>query len=783
MENYGRYEIIEKIATGGMAEIFLARSNAFNRGDGLFALKRIRRSYSTETHFVSRFIDEARICLELDHPNIVRVLDFGQLDGAYFMAMEFVDGFDVAVVMRALYDAQSVIPPPIAARIACEVAKGLHYAHTKEDGGGAPLNIVHRDISPQNILLSKEGDVKVADFGIAAARNKVALTTPGTVLGKLAYMSPEQATGGDVDCRADLWGLGVLLHEMLTCHPLFHGQGGAAAIARAMQETIPPPKARVADLPPALDAVVMQLLQHNKDARPASAKEAADAIAHACGDAIASSDDLAAYLSQLPLARPAAEPSDGTRELVASARTRVRSAPGSLESQLAAGRETLDDDAKEVLARFAADANLWRLVELGDRLARVHDAGASATYRTAAIVFAARGYLVQAVCALDGARGLMHPAERREEFLMLAHLARGDADPLENIIRSVGGERYLPILKDLHPEVFEHQDATRVCTPLFGHLTPKNFAKLAESARVHLVAPDTIVIQEGDPSHSLYAIGTGRFIATCTIDADPLEHLGRDAEAHLDNDAAGALLASATASIEDLPGSVTSKSEQRFESEQPRRASLAAFSDGDFFGEFSFLTERPRTATVEAIAPGIIIEVTHEMVDDVLAEEPGAVDPLLSFYKERVVEMTMAKSPIFGLLSVATRKELLRKSELVQLDDEEPIIEEGTRSDDFYFVKAGEVEIFHNEGEMPVFIDKLGQGQFFGEASALTRQPRSASVRAMGDVSLLRFERDALEQLLALEPQLKEKLLAVIASRQHERERLVQEHRALFGAS
>ncbi|HEY1101739.1 MAG TPA: serine/threonine-protein kinase, partial [Myxococcota bacterium] len=254
-EVFGRYELIERIARGGMAEILLARQLTGARR--VCAVKRILPAFSHDVRFVSMFIDEARITIGLAHDNIVRLLDFGQVDGSYFMAMEYVDGTDLASLLRAHTAAGTPLPPIVAAAIIRDVCRGLAHAHALTDAQRHPLNIVHRDVSPHNILLSSSGRVKLTDFGIAAARNKLSLTTPGTVLGKAAYMAPEQAQGLGIDFRTDLWAVGVILWEALAGERLFVAETPVRTLERVIADPILAPSTRRANIPMALDALTM----------------------------------------------------------------------------------------------------------------------------------------------------------------------------------------------------------------------------------------------------------------------------------------------------------------------------------------------------------------------------------------------------------------------------------------------------------------------------------------------------------------------------------------------
>src|SRR4051812_15838230 len=261
-----------------MAEILLARSLNFGGVARTCVIKRILPQYSRDLTFVSMFIDEARITIGLDHKNIVKLYDFGQHDGVYFMAIEYVDGTDLAQMMRAHLQLARGIPAVVAAFVARELCAGVHHAHTLRDHNGRPLGIVHRDISPQNVLMSSSGQVKLTDFGIAAARHKLTLTSPGTVLGKAAYMAPEQATGRPVDYATDVWAIGVILHEMLAGDRLFADDTPLQTVQRVVHDPIEPPSAEEPGVPAALDKVVMRALHRDPKQRYPSAHAMADEL-------------------------------------------------------------------------------------------------------------------------------------------------------------------------------------------------------------------------------------------------------------------------------------------------------------------------------------------------------------------------------------------------------------------------------------------------------------------------------------------------------------------------
>jgi eukaryotic-like serine/threonine-protein kinase len=215
-ERFGNYELIEKVATGGMAEIFHARSIHGQGVQKSVCIKRIHPALSADGVFVGMFIDEARLGVSMVHGNIVPVFDFGCVDGRYYLAMEWVDGLDLAALQGRARVVGVDWPPELAVYVVIEVLEGLAYAHQKRDDRGRPLELVHRDVSPSNILLSLDGQVKLLDFGIARSEAREFQTRTGVIKGKPGYMSPEQAMGGEVDARADVWSCGAVLYELLT---------------------------------------------------------------------------------------------------------------------------------------------------------------------------------------------------------------------------------------------------------------------------------------------------------------------------------------------------------------------------------------------------------------------------------------------------------------------------------------------------------------------------------------------------------------------------------------
>jgi serine/threonine-protein kinase len=259
----GRYRLIDRMAVGGMAEIFLARQTGFEGFEKLVVLKRLRPELVAQPGFLALFLNEARLSAQLGHSNIAQIYDLGRHGDGWFIAMEYVFGRDLR---RAAVKAESkgvVIPLVYAVKIAAEVCAALGYAHRKTDFYGRPLGIVHRDVSPENVVVSFEGTVKVLDFGIAKASGAVETTRAGEVRGKLSYMSPEQCRAEPLDGRSDLFSLGACLYEWLTGHKLFTGETAAGVMEAVTTGRLWRPSYFVPDIPPALEAIVMKALERD----------------------------------------------------------------------------------------------------------------------------------------------------------------------------------------------------------------------------------------------------------------------------------------------------------------------------------------------------------------------------------------------------------------------------------------------------------------------------------------------------------------------------------------
>ncbi|HZH78938.1 MAG TPA: serine/threonine-protein kinase, partial [Archangium sp.] len=314
IENYGKYQLIKRLAMGGMAQIYLARQRGPEGVEKQVVVKRILPHLAENEDFVRMFLDEARIAARLNHPNIVQIFDLGAQDDSFFIAMEYIHGEDLRRVWKKADRAGTPIPVPLVCRIITEACAGLDYAHKRTDGNGKPLGIVHRDISPQNILLTFEGRVKVVDFGIAKAADQATVTRSGVLKGKYSYMSPEQAAGQRVDCRSDVFALGVVLYEMVTNTRLFKRSTDMQTLTAVAECHVTPPSQIAPRVPPELDAIIMKALSREPATRYAEALQLQAALERYLADHeyAASPADLAAFMRQVYADRLAREARAGT---------------------------------------------------------------------------------------------------------------------------------------------------------------------------------------------------------------------------------------------------------------------------------------------------------------------------------------------------------------------------------------------------------------------------------------------------------------------------------------
>ncbi|MBL9037159.1 MAG: serine/threonine protein kinase [Archangium sp.] len=280
LARFGKYALVGPIARGGMAEVTLA----VQEGEGVqgfskvVALKRVLASQSEERAFVQMFLDEARLAARLDHPNIVRIYDVGHFDGRFFLAMEYLPGEDLQRLMQLCDLTGAAVDPDIAAALISSCAEGLHFAHELTDDNGVTVGLVHRDISPSNIIVTHYGHTKIVDFGIAKAASNSFRTEAGVMKGKAAYFAPEQVSRGPLDRRCDVYSLGIVLWELLVGQRLYLRESHAATLAAAAMGEVTEVRAHRPDVEPALEAIVMKALQRDPNERYQTSMELHEAL-------------------------------------------------------------------------------------------------------------------------------------------------------------------------------------------------------------------------------------------------------------------------------------------------------------------------------------------------------------------------------------------------------------------------------------------------------------------------------------------------------------------------
>ena len=259
---FGKYFLTDKIAIGGMAEIYKAKTFGVDGFEKVLAIKKILPHYSADKEFITMLTDEAKLVVNLSHTNIVQVYDLGRVGNDYFISMEYVDSVNLRELTVRASELRLPIPMPVALYVMAEVCKGLDYAHSRRDSQGQPLGIVHRDMSPQNVLVSFEGEVKIVDFGIAKAALNISQTNVGTLKGKVTYMSPEQAVGKALDYRTDIFSCGIVLYELLTGKRLFKGETQLEVLKKIRSSPIT--EATLGEsLSPQLKAILVRALAYN----------------------------------------------------------------------------------------------------------------------------------------------------------------------------------------------------------------------------------------------------------------------------------------------------------------------------------------------------------------------------------------------------------------------------------------------------------------------------------------------------------------------------------------
>jgi serine/threonine protein kinase len=297
---FGKYYLLERINVGGMAEVFKAKTFGVEGFERLLAVKRILPNIAEDEEFITMFIDEAKIAVQLQHANIAQIFDLGKVDESFFIALEYVHGRDLRSIFDRMRNKGDSLPIAMASYVIMQVCEGLDYAHNKRDAQGRELNLVHRDISPQNVLIGYEGEVKLIDFGIAKAAGKASKTQAGILKGKFGYMSPEQVRGLPIDRRSDIFAVGIVLYELLTGERLFIGESDFSTLEKVRNVEIMPPSSYNKKIPQELERVVLKALARDPDDRYANAIDLHDdlqSFLYSVGEFF-SRKDLAAWMKK-----------------------------------------------------------------------------------------------------------------------------------------------------------------------------------------------------------------------------------------------------------------------------------------------------------------------------------------------------------------------------------------------------------------------------------------------------------------------------------------------------
>jgi len=348
----GHYELLHPLGAGGMAEVFKARAIGPAGFERDVVVKRILPAYGRDEDFVRMFTDEARILGLIHHPNVVQAFEFGEDDGILFLALEYVEGPSLSRILRALRAANRRMPPAIAAYIGREICRALDCVHRLQDENGGRLEVVHRDVTPSNIIVTPWGGVKLLDFGVAKFASAARSTRAGTVKGKPAYLAPEQLEGKPIDGRVDLFALGIVMHEMLSLQHLFAGESDLHTAKKIMEMEIPGLTAHRPDVPEELERIVMRALERDRRNRFSTAAE----MGRALDDFVVGSqqhlDEVATFVREIEAISPLARPTslDGAKHV-----SRERATPEPEEEPTVKDR---------TLSR-----RMWRFRPVGPRLA------------------------------------------------------------------------------------------------------------------------------------------------------------------------------------------------------------------------------------------------------------------------------------------------------------------------------------------------------------------------------------------------------------------------------
>jgi serine/threonine protein kinase/CRP-like cAMP-binding protein len=718
VETFGRYQLDKRLAAGGMAEIFLASTVSIEGFKKQLIIKRMLPKWSKEKGFITKFIDEAKLSSKLHHSNIVQVFDFGRQGDHYYIAAELVPGLDLSELIRELRPKKGHVPDALSAYIIEQVCAGLDYAHEYRDPAIGALRIVHRDVSPGNVLVTWAGQVKVADFGIAIAEQRMSETQPGTIHGKVAYMSPEQARGEPLDRRTDVYSTGLMLYELVTGIRALQASNTRDLLRSAQQPKLTPAEAHRDDLDPELATVLTQALAVDRKQRFQSCNELAEALQRyrVRITALESAATVARYLKTVfPSGTTKKDqPTDVRKETKALDEQRKEAKQVASEAlQKSSVHTAWERQAAHYLRAVIEEPNVWKLCELAEKAReRGLDSIADGLFRTSAAKFAQQGLMLQ---ALTTYRSLVEASayEGAEREIVQLRGLRGKPNSAMAKYASVGDPLVDPVLEKIF---FDSDDASPVEAmpepPLLAGLTDKEFGALLRIIRPKSVPAGTVLLKQGDKGKSIYLISRGRILLTA-------------------------------------------------KNKKGETITIESLTHGDVFGEAGYFGGVSKT-NVFAFDEVSFFEIKKADLEALAQELPNLRRQVESLYKTRVVDALLWESDIFGVLSAKERKRLLEDADIKKFAQNARIYAEGDTSDDFYIVKAGEAHSFKDG----LFEGKLIVNDFFGEISALQRVPRPHTIKAgPGGVECVVLNGGTLWKIARRNQEVNALLEAVIADR------------------
>ena len=715
MEQFGRYQLLHQLAVGGMGEIFLARSSSISGFSKNLVIKRIRPEMTSNVRLISMFLNEAQVSISLSHQNVIQVFDFGQCEETYFLAMEHVHGCDLVQLLNLDSVLGRGLSPGLALYIMSEVCRGLDYAHTSIGPNGQPLNLIHRDMSPDNIMLSKDGGVKIADFGISNFADKLLEKKSKKLEGKIPYMAPEQARGEPTDARSDVFACGLVLWELLTGEQAHPGEIDRDMLKRVQNGQIQKPSRHNRKVTRRLDRVVMTAIHPDPQKRFQTAREFGDALRSLLTKKY---DNCGSHELRLYLTDNKAELGILDLSAVCPANEAVSVSPAFFQTSDELASFEYPDQAKLIARNFCKSPDLNRLVELAAFMEKSGDLPAArATYRIAVLKFAQQGMFAQALSLAIKAHQLMPEDETFIEDMALlpSYIGYSNQRLIPHFFMDSTG--FSELLSYIVVASLSQNVTSIAPCPWLSSLSPSAFAQLIRLSKVQQYSITDLIIRQGETGDSMFLIVKGR----------------------------------------TLIHTLSSSGEKIF---------LASLAEGEYFGEQGFFGTSVRNATVEAMESVEVIEFDRTLMRNVIQTNPQAESTLIDLYKARVVDGLLARSEVFSVLSAESRKNLLPQLDNLTVPKGEAFINQGELSREAYIIKSGHAEIFKQQEGQEVRVAELGPGTIIGEVAALAKIPRTASVRAIESMELFRITEEMMDRMKESSPQLIEKIDMLAGNRQ-----------------